>query len=183
LQQEASGSASGTEHLVELDPDARRVIKTTIPPAFGLVPRLRQLPLVDLRNFSGEVNYREVIEFFNGTPLEYLTRWIASNDVFGDDVQLASVVRWADGLVSFVITQPQYHGVPAEYRDIEAYFLNAGWERLIDPSHHAIFYNFAFNVIAIDAERRNCYLSDAGLQPFDVILCEPDDDLRRFLKI
>jgi hypothetical protein len=37
--------------------------------------------------------------------------------------------------------------------------------------------------MAIDAESRNCYVTDDGLQPFDVILCEPDDDLERFLRI
>lgn len=37
--------------------------------------------------------------------------------------------------------------------------------------------------MAIDAERRNCYLNDAGLQPFDVILCVPDEALEKYLGI
>jgi hypothetical protein len=37
--------------------------------------------------------------------------------------------------------------------------------------------------MAIDAELRNCYVTDGGLQPFDVILCVPDENLERFLKI
>jgi hypothetical protein len=86
-------------------------------------------------------------------------------------------------MVSFGITQPQYHGVPAEPREIEAFFHQAGWNRLNDPSGHAVFFNYAFGVMAIDAERRNCYLNDGGLQPFDVILCEPDESLERYLGI
>lgn len=46
-----------------------------------------------------------------------------------------------------------------------------------------MFFNYAFGVMAIDAEKRNCYLNDGGLQPFDVILCEPDESLERYLGI
>ncbi len=67
------------------------------------------------------------------------------------------------GLVSFGVTQPQYHGVPAEPREIEAFFLEAGWTCLNDPSGHAVFFNYAFGMIAIDAEKRNCYINKAGL--------------------
>ncbi len=81
------------------------------------------------------------------------------------------------------ITQPQYHGIPAEPRDIERGFLAAGWTRLKDPSGHVIFFNHAFRVMAIDAERRNCYLTDGQLQPFDVILCTPDEKMERYLGI
>jgi hypothetical protein len=45
-----------------------------------------------------------------------------ANEVFGDDARLASVIEWPDGNLSFGITQPQYHGAPAEQRDIEFYF-------------------------------------------------------------
>lgn len=106
-----------------------------------------------------------------------------SNDVFGDDVHLASVICWQDDQVSFGITQPQYHGVPATAREIEDYFLRADWERLKDPSGHVVFFNHAFGVMAIDAEPRNCYINEGGLQPFDVLLREPDDRLERFLGI
>jgi len=88
-----------------------------------------------------------------------------------------------DGLLSLCITQPQYHGEPAEYRDIEHLFLRAGWTRLKDLSGHAIFFNYAFGVMAIDAERRNCYITAGQLQPFDVILCRPDEEMEAFLWI
>ena len=171
----------GSEHLVELDAPNRRAIKITIPPAFGLVPRLKELPVVDLR--SEQAATRTVIEFFPATPLEYLERWQAANDVFGDDVRLASVIEWPDGAVSLCITQPQYHGEPAEPREIESFFLKNGWTRLKDPSGHVVFFHHAFGVLAIDAERRNCYLTGDRLQPFDVILCRPDAAMGDFLKI
>lgn len=173
----------GTEHMVELDAQVGLVGKTTIPPAFGLVPELRRHPLAVLRPDTDASREREAIEFVPATPLEYLSRWLAGNEVFGDDVRLVAVIRWTGGMVSFGITQPQYHGIPAEPREIEAFFHQAGWSRLNDPSGHAVFFNYAFGVMAIDAERRNCYLNDGGLQPFDVILCEPDESLERYLGI
>ena len=41
----------------------------------------------------------------------------------------------------------------------------------------------AFRVMAIDAERRNCHLTDGQLQPFDVILYTPDEEMERYLGI
>jgi hypothetical protein len=54
---------------------------------------------------------------------------------------------------------------------------------LNDPSGHTVFFDYAFGVLAIDAERRNCYLNEGGLQPFDVVLCEPGEALERYLGI
>lgn len=96
---------------------------------------------------------------------------------------MASVIAWPDGAISFGITQPQYHGTPAEPRDIEKFFKEAGWVRLKDPSGHVVFFNYAFGVMAIDVERRNCYITEGQLQPFDVILCRPDGEMERFLGI
>lgn len=169
--------------MVELDSDTGLVGKTTIPPAFGLIPVIRSLPIAVLCSHADAPLHRDVIEFVPATPLEYLSRWLASNEVFGDDVRIVAVIHWADGMVSFGITQPQYHGVPADPREIEAFFHAAGWTRLNDPSGHAVYFNYAFGVMAIDAEKRNCYLNTGGLQPFDVILCEPDEALERHLGI
>lgn len=173
----------GSEHLVEYSPDDGCYHKTTVPPAFGLTPTVVSHPKIDLRKNGSDPGNEEAIEFVAATPLEYLERWIHSNELFGDDIRLASVVEWPDGALSFGITQPQYHGVPADPREIETFFLRAGWERLKDPSGHLVFFNYAFGVIAIDAERRNCYVTDGELQPFDVILCRPDPALERFLGI
>lgn len=173
----------GTEHMVELDERSGLVGKTTIPPAFGLIPQVKSHPLAVLNPDSNAPRERSAIEFLPATPIEYLSRWTACNECFGDAVRLASIIRWSDGAVSFGITQPQYHGVPAEPREIEHFFTESGWTRLRDPSGHAVFFNYAFGILAIDAETRNCYVNEGGLQPFDVILCEPDEEMDGYLGI
>jgi len=175
----------GTEHVVEFSHDRSRVGKLTIPPAFGLVPKVLEHPVVNLRDEPGLKPTRQAIEFLHATPLEYLERWIAANDVFGDDVRLTSVVEWADGQVSFGISQPQYHGEPAPPREINRYFEASGWTRITDPgnSGHVLYFNYAFEVLAIDALPRNCYLHEGALLPFDVILCKPDEELERCLRL
>ncbi len=103
--------------------------------------------------------------------------------MFEDDVRLTSVVEWSDGRISLSISQPQYHGEPATHREIESFFTAAGWTRIPDDSGHLLFFNYAFNVLAIDALSRNCYIKDGNLLPFDVILCRPDEAIQNFLKL
>lgn len=172
----------GSEHLVELLTDEGCYGKVTVPNGFGLVPGVKLTDSVRADPFA-RLETRRSLEFFPATPIEYLERWQASNVLFGDDVHLASVVRWKDGEVSFVVTQPQYHGEPADEREIVRYFGEAGWEQLKDPSGHLVFYNFAFGMIAVDGAPRNCYINEGGLQPFDVILCRPDVELAEYLGI
>ena len=118
--------------------------------------------------------FRTAIEFLPATPLEYLERWIAANDVFGDNVTLAAVLEWEDGLTSFMIAQPQYHGQPAPEREIESFFEASGWKWLPDASGHRLYFNYAFQVLAINALPRNCYaydglLLDVGTKTFGTI--------------
>ncbi len=86
----ASESHLGTEHLVEFDEEIGRMVKITLPPKFGLIPKVLTHAVPNVR---GEPGTRKAIEFIHATPLEYLERWIAANEVFGDDVKLASIVR------------------------------------------------------------------------------------------
>lgn len=158
-------------------------MKITVPPAFGLIPAVIFTPRANLRGDPSVPSFKQQIEFVHATPLQYLERWIAANDLFGDDVRLNAVVEWADGRLSFAISQPQYHGEPASLREIETYFTAAGWTRIPDDNGHLIFFNYAFNVLAIDALPRNCYIKDANLLPFDVILCHPTEELEQFLKL
>lgn len=171
----------GTEHVVESDEAGGHMAKITIPPKFGLIPKVITHAVPNLR---GETGTRKAIEFIHATPLEYLERWIAANEVFGDDVKITSVVQWADGQVSLAITQPQYHGEPASEREIERHFTDAGWRRIPDPAgQHRLFFNYAFQTLAIDALSRNCYLHDDELLPFDVILVRPDEEMELFLRL
>ncbi len=89
------------------------------------------------------------------------------------------------GKVSFSINQPAYGGIPAEQRDIERIFKRAGWQLVKQPTGHVIFFNFAFDALAIDIAARNCYYDSTSddLLPFDVILLRPCDALRNFLKL
>jgi len=183
---ETKGLQFGTEHLVEMSEPRDRVAKITIPPGFGLTATVVERAAVNLRNDPTLPATHAFVELVKATPLEYLERWIAANDVFGDDVRLESVVQWQGGDVSFGISQPQYHGCPAPDREIDWYFKAAGWKLVGDPSSpagHQLFYNYAFQVLAVDALPRNCFLNEDLLLPFDVILCRPDDRLEQFLKL
>ena len=181
------GSASvtmGSEHVVEFDSMTSRVIKITIPKGFGLTPKLLQVKQAHADLRSEIKATRPSIEFVPGTPLEYLSRWQVCNKLFNDDVRLSDVILWPDKRVSFSISQPSYAGNIPNNRDIEAYFTEAGWTRVTNELHHTIFYNYAFQILALDIEPRNCYISDGGdLLPFDVILSEPDDELSDFLRL
>lgn len=173
----------GTEHLVEFDDETGRVVKITVPPKFGLLPAVISVPQANLRDDPAISPFRKEIGFIHATPLEYLERWMAANEVFEDDVRLTSVIEWSDGRISFAISQPQYHGELATDREIEIFFTEAGWTRISDATGHLVFFNYAFNVLAIDALPRNCYVREGQLQPFDVILCHPEEELEQFLKL
>ena len=174
----------GAEHVVELDEHSHRIKKFTLPSGFGLTPKLlhHDQAHADLRPELQRT--KPSIEFVPATPLEYLARWHACNELFRDDVQLTTVILWSDHRVSFGITQPQYAGrIPTNAR-IEDYFCETMWARVPNELGHTIFYNYAYDILALDIEPRNCYLSDDDeLLPFDVILSTPDDDLRDFLKL
>lgn len=156
--------------------------KITIPPGFGLAPFLHQEETVHA-DPSAPKEYRSSIEFRLATPLEYLDRWSACNEVFGDAVRVASVILWKDGLISICIIQPQYPGERADQRDIRRYFEENGWQHIKDPSGHEIFYHYSYQIMAIDAVGRNCFIDSLGIQPFDVILCSPDEDIEKYLAI
>lgn len=174
--EERIGIKIGTEHFVEFDPLEGRVYKTTHPGTFGLIPALQKVPLP-----AGQFERR--LEILEATPLEYLLRWLNNNEVFEDQARLEGIIQWPDDKISIAISQPVYHGVPALPSEIESHFLAAGWTLLPRQSGHQLFFNYAFNVLAIDAEPRNVYLTENGLQPFDVILTEPSPELEDFLEL
>ncbi|RYD36360.1 MAG: hypothetical protein EOP86_06170 [Verrucomicrobiaceae bacterium] len=172
---------SGTEHWVDFDDTRRLVIKITRPPGFGLIPYVRSSPIIDLRNPGAAPVMRETVEFTVATPLEYLERWLDANELFSDNVRLVSVIQWGNGQVSFSITQPQYHGVPAHPQAITDFFLRAGWTSIPNQGGHSIFYNYNWQVLAIDVEPRNCYFNQGYLLPFDPILHRPGEALKDHL--
>jgi hypothetical protein len=180
----------GSEHIVELDEVEGLMGKTTVPGGFGLVPKVITHPTVNLRDDPSVPKFRRAVEFVAGSPLEYLQRWIDANELFHDDVKLASVIEWSDKRISFGITQPQYDGVLPQFRDIVGYFEASGWKWIRDPEarefsgsdSHLFFFNYGWGgVLAVDVEPRNCFVHDNELLPFDVILCRPDEEMEDFL--
>ncbi len=183
VDDDESGIFCGSEHIVEFSSGRERVGKMTLPGKFGFMPGIADIPVVNLR---GEPGKRQAIEFFPAGPREYLCRCLDANAVFGDDVELASVVEWSNGRLSFGITQPQYAGEPASEREIEEFFRDGGWEFIKDSSGehgHSLFFNYAWGILAIDALPRNCFVNEGKLLPFDVILCRPDAAMEDFLSL
>ncbi|HEY1051792.1 MAG TPA: hypothetical protein VGE39_18605 [Prosthecobacter sp.] len=68
-------------------------------------------------------------------------------------------------------------------KEIENLFPEAGWTRIDDDNGPIIFFNYAFNVLVVDALPRNCHVKDGSFLPFDVILCHPTEELEQFLKL
>ena len=171
----------GSEHVVDFAPEIGRVAKITIPPGFGLKPGLVQIG----RILPGSENHRITptvsLEFINANPVEYLERWFAANEVFGDDVELEAILHWKCGALSMAISQPRYLGAPATPREIESYFVKSGWQRLRGPIEHEIYYNFAYDLLAFDALPRNCFLHEGKVMPFDVVVTRSTPELRLFL--
>jgi len=180
---ESESRVCGAEHLVDFNEDSGRLVKITIPPNFGLIPAIVSTPRANLRDDPEQPNFRQQIEFIPATPLEYLQRWLIANEVFEDDVTLKSVIEWEDGAVSFSIDQPQYNGELPTQDEIEVFLTSSGWKSLPKAFGHALFYNYAFGVLAIDALPRNCYMREGNLLPFDVILNRPDETLQKFLRL
>jgi len=153
----------------------------TIPNGgFGLIPRLNTYIRHDLE--SREETVIKQIEFYPASVLEYLERWILCNELFNDNVELLHIIEWGDRSVSLVISQPYYFGDVLPVEEIQKVFVSKGWEQ-IHIDGRSIFYNFAYNVIALDLEPRNCYMGTNGLQPFDVILSRPNEELEKYLGI
>lgn len=165
---------------MELDPASGRVSKITVPPAFGLTPVLSPQRKIDLQRPEASSHY-DTLELGHGGLLSYFERWLAANEVFDDDIRLESVIEWPNGDLSLGVTQPQYHGSPATAEEIRRFFIAAGWQDLTQKAGRSLYYNYAFHLIAIDAEPRNCFINEGAILPFDVVLRHPDSKLSSFL--
>ena len=173
-------NARGSEHAVAYH-DRNSLIKITLPNGgFGLIPKVTRHRKVDLR--SDIESFYEQIEFLDATPLEYLDRWILCNELFNDSADVERVIQWDDTSVSIMLTQPYYMGEVITHDEIHAAFIEQGWEAIYKDGR-AVFYNYAYDAIALDLEPRNCYMAETGLQPFDLILSHPDDEMRMHLGI
>lgn len=87
-----------SEHVVFHIPQTNRVLKLTIPPAFGA----------------------------QGTAADYLANLNAANRFFGDDIQLHGVLETLNG-PSLVVSQPFVAGSQPDYVEIATWFGEAGF--------------------------------------------------------
>ncbi|MGB8354381.1 MAG: hypothetical protein WCD79_10865 [Chthoniobacteraceae bacterium] len=113
----------GVEHFVKALPEEGRILKITIPPAFGRTPIVTS---------SNTVQIREA------TPLEYLDRWRLHGGWFGDEVEILGATMKHDGFPSFVISQRFIEGEPPSYSQLCGYLGAFGF---LSVPGTPIFYN------------------------------------------
>lgn len=101
-------SKRGGEHTVEFR--ATRAFKETFPETYG-----------------GKFNPGNPATLLPATPLEYLKRWRAFNEVFNGDVRFEGVVMHPNGMVSLQISQPLITGPKPERADLEKTLADDGW--------------------------------------------------------
>lgn len=149
----------GVEHDSFPDETAQRWIKVTRGPGvdMGVFPEPR---------FDGW-------ELRAGTPTEYLSRLLDSNQVFGDDVRLHAVVQDKDGL-RVVTSQPNIVGSEVDGEgQMDAAFESAGFR----PIGYATYYRKRDNTAVFDVHAGNAVESDGVVIPFDAVTVHPTGDL------
>jgi len=174
--------ALGGEHGVFIG--GSEVTKITVPHSdgFGVIPKLTTYTRV--HHSTGESEQVLQIEQFPASLSEYIERMTLCNILFGDDWQLHSFIHWSDGKLSAVTKQPVYMGAEATLKELEDGFQEMGWFMMkatkLDGGCHTMFYNAVYEVAAYDLNSRNCYIDKGVLQPLDVILFKPDEDMLEF---
>ncbi len=111
-------------------------------------------------------------------PLEYLVRWLAQNEIFGDAVEFEGVVESPHGL-SLVVAQRWITGeVPTE-NEIADLMGTLGFE---STPLHECFHRAADDYVVMDCHDGNFVKQDDGLVvPIDVISLHPDAGLKQRL--
>jgi hypothetical protein len=145
-----SPDGHGDEHEAWFNQDANRWFKATYPDRFGLAWG---------RDGSA-------------TVYEYLQRLILQNAYFGDDIRLEALVN-CRGRLRVLTSQPHIAGDPAEYREIEKWFLEAGFLRF-EHSSRVAWYLKQVNLLVADAHEGNVIRSVSGrLIPIDLNIVKP----------
>ncbi|MCB1062480.1 MAG: hypothetical protein KDN20_06120 [Verrucomicrobiae bacterium] len=130
-----------SEHHVLLAPDESRVLKTTIPPHFGA----------------------------RGNVAAYVRNLQWSNQLFGDDIRLVGVLE-AEAGPMIVTTQPYTEGTEPEIEEIQAWFLDQGYESCgYNQWRHP-----ETGAVIADAHQGNLIKTEAGdLIPIDLQVIQP----------
>ena len=111
-------------------------------------------------------------------PEEYCRRWLAYNDLFGDDVQLLGVCRTEAG-ISLVVRQRWIEGDRPDKDTIHAFMDDLGFTQAPNLRD---YYCEGENLAVLDGHEDNFILSVGGeLVPIDVHVLPLDADLKRAL--
>ena len=139
----------GNEHQVWFDEASQSYLKATWPDFFGL--------LVVHRTH----------EEHKASPIAYLERWLLHNELFGDQVTFLGALQSESGL-RLLIRQPAIAGTPATDAQIQQFFTDSGWKRLVIEGNTA-FFDPVRNMVISDTHRGNLILMDDGiLAPIDL---------------
>jgi hypothetical protein len=167
----AASPADGEEHRVYLDEAKKRVFKATHPETYGGAPGL---------HYGADERGRAKVELVmsKATPIQYLERWVRSNEVFHDDVRLERLFEVGYGL-SIMVSQPDIRGAAPALEDIACYFEVRGFVSV--PSAKDAWYRASDHLLALDAHQGNLVITADGLVPIDVLLHRPDRDVSQWL--
>jgi len=139
----------GLEHRVW--PSGQDILKVTYGGAYGRT--VRRLP-------GGR------LALCPASPLEYLDRWAAHNEFFGDDVRILGTVTDREG-PRLVIAQRALRGPLPDAAVVAAFLREGGWEPL-EPFPHA-WMSISRRVAVFDARPANFVLIGETPVPFDLI--------------
>jgi hypothetical protein len=166
-----ASAADGEEHRVMLDKSQGRVFKATHPETYGGAPSL---------HYGSDENGRPITELVMGkaTPMQYLERWVRSNEVFSDEVRLERIFESGYGL-SIMVSQRDVRGESPDLEEIAAYFQSRGFIPV--PSARDAWYRPADHLLALDAHQGNLVRTADGLVPIDIPIHRPDRDVTQWL--
>ena len=151
-------SDAGNEHQVWHLPDEGLFLKATWPNCFGM-----------------RVIYRPHEERL-ASPIEYLERWLISNQIFGDSVDFLGVIEEASGM-RLIITQPAIVGEPATEDEINDFFLSKAWSKL-EIEGNTAYVDFEQAIAISDTHRGNIIALKSGLLlPIDLRVQKLSDSL------
>jgi len=156
---------------VELAEDAGLVFKSTKPGKFGF-----GIGTEMVRDRTRKKPPRITAGLVDATPQEYLARLTWQNTLFGDSWLVLGAVKYPAGL-AILTTQPFVRGERTEQAIIQEWFEARHWRFLKDKD--GAFYHPDHDLLILDALPRNVLTRpDGSIFPFDVVIVQPNDDLK-----
>jgi len=134
---------SGNEHEVWFVEEHSLYLKATWPDHFGM--KVIHLPHEEPK----------------ASPIHYLERWDLHNKILGDSVDFLGAIYTPQGL-RMIISQPAILGEPSTDEQINAFFLQKGWDK-IEINSDIAYYDKSEQVLVSDTHKGNIVLVDSGL--------------------